>query len=158
MLVMPDIALARDAGTFARFAALAAEYEHALPPALRHANFETEAADIRAAYGPPNAAFVASIEGEPCGCVALVRLDARTAVVKKMYVRPAFRHRGIARALMEALETHARAGGYERLALDTDREALAAAYRLYLTLGFSDCEPYGEVDYDTPAFMERWLK
>lgn len=155
---MPEITLATDAAAFAHFAALSIEYEEMLPANLRHANFTAELADIEAAYGAPNAAFVATIDGQPCGCVAFARLDARTAVVKKMYVRAKFRNRGIARALMQAVELEARRRGFERLVLDTDRDALRAAYNLYAALGFADCGPYGEVGYATPTFMERWLK
>ena len=155
---MPEITIAADAATFRRFAALTAEYEQMLPPDLRHENFTTESADIEGAYGYPNAAFVATTDGKACGCVAFARLDARTAVVKKMYVRPEFRGRGIARALMQAVEIEARRRGLERLVLDTERDVLREAYNLYVTLGFTDCGPYGEVDYATPTFMERWLK
>ena len=155
---MPRIALATDTSTFQHFAALVSEYEQMLPANLRHSNFTAELASIERVYGPPNAAFVATIDGEPCGCVALTRLDPGTAVVKKMYVRPTARNRGVARALMQALEQEARRQGYRRLVLDTERNALPEAYNLYVSLGFSECGPYGDVDYATPTFMERRLK
>jgi hypothetical protein len=43
---------------------------------------------------------------------------------------------------------------YARIALDTERERLPAAYALYASLGFRDCEPYGPVSYENPTFME----
>lgn len=74
-----------------------------------------------------------------------------------MFVQTAYRGRGLARALMEALIEAARGSGFTRIVLDTDREQLNAAYQLYRSLGFTDCEPYGEVDYETPTFMELRL-
>jgi len=44
-----------------------------------------------------------------------------------------------------------------RLVLDTARERLRAAYELYRSLGFRECEPYGAVDYRCPTFMELRL-
>jgi GNAT superfamily N-acetyltransferase len=86
--------------------------------------------------------------------VALYELDASTAIVKKLYVRPAFRKLGLARSMLLLLLERARESGYIRIVLDTQRERLAAAYRLYCDIGFTECEPYGEVDYASPTFME----
>ena len=41
--------------------------------------------------------------------------------------------------------------------LDTHAERLPAAYGLYLSLGFSDCDAYGTVDYACPTYMELRL-
>jgi GNAT superfamily N-acetyltransferase len=75
-------------------------------------------------------------------------------VVKKMYVAPAYRQRGVARALMRELIACARERGVARLVLDTARDRMQGAYALYLALGFRECEPYGHVDYRCPTFME----
>jgi hypothetical protein len=61
--------------------------------------------------------------------------------------------RGVAEAL-----TFLRESGYRRVVLDTDKERLRAAYELYGSLGFSECEPYGPVDYASPTFMELRLR
>jgi GNAT superfamily N-acetyltransferase len=150
-----DVRQAADTEEFERFRALAAEYEASLPDDLRHADFTAQYADVATHYGPPHAAFIATADGKSAGCVALtVHAAERVAVVKKMYVLPVFRKRGIARALLGALIAYARGRGVDRLVLDTARERMQAAYGLYVALGFRECDPYGEVDYGCATFME----
>jgi putative acetyltransferase len=127
------------------FYELIAEYEMALPAELRHARLE-----------PFVVAFTATMNGEACGCLALDERDARTGIIKRLFVLPAFRGHGVARALMDDLLAAARERGYERLILDTNRELLAAAYNLYLSMGFTEYQGDGNsVDYACPTFMER---
>ncbi len=139
---MAQIEIQREASR--AFHELLGEYEASLPDALRHGSLET--------YG---VAFTASVDGAPCGCVALDECDATTGIVKRLYVQPAFRQHGVARALIDDLVQVARARGYRRVVLDTDREALAPAYRFYLKYGFKECGPYvATVSYACPTFME----
>jgi len=87
--------------------------------------------------------LVASRDGEPVGCGAVRRLEGRTAEVKRMYVRPQERGRGVGRALLAALEDEARAMGLSRLVLETgvrQKEAIA----LYQRCQFSVIAPFGE--------------
>lgn len=143
-----SIRIASTAQDFSALDDLIAEYEAALPPDLRH----QEAGTVRA-----TAALLAFDETRACGCVLLTGLDARTAMITRMFVQPSQRGRGVARALMKALVEAARERGFERLVLDTDAEQLRPAYELYRSLGFIDCEPYGPVDYATPTYMEYSL-
>jgi len=139
---MKHIEIRRDASP--AFHALIAEYEASLPPELRHGSLE-----------PYRVAFMASVDGESCGCVALDERDPTTGIVKRLYVRPAFREHGVARELIDDLVAVARERGYTRIVLDTDRERLAPAYRFYLRYGFKECAPYVEaVSYVCPTFME----
>jgi GNAT superfamily N-acetyltransferase len=101
---------------------------------------------------------MASLDGQACGCVALDERDAATGVVKRLYVKPSFRGHGVARALMDDLLAAARERGYTRVILDTNREQLEAAYKLYLSMGFTEYEACEEgVDYACPTFMELKL-
>jgi len=127
----------------AAFHTLAREYETMLPHDLRHSDVDFE----------PDVALVALCDGEPCGCVALSRLDDERTVMKRLYVRPGLRNAGIARRLLDRLIVVAGEAGFDAIVLDTDRERLAAAYNLYRSYGFAECEPYGVVDYATPTFM-----
>ena len=101
---------------------------------------------------------MASLDGQPCGCLALDERDASTGIVKRLYVKPSFRGHGIARALMDDSIAVARERGYTRVILDTNREQLAAAYKLYLSMGFSEyASENDDVEYVCPTFMELWL-
>jgi len=99
-------------------------------------NFGEELAGLPGAYAPPTGRLaLATFDGAPAGCIALRRIDSSRAEPKRLYVRPAFRGRGLGRALLEWVMNEARAAGYTELLGDTMpvmREALA----LYDRMGF----------------------
>ncbi len=144
-----------DIAQFQQFRALQVAYEESLPPDLRHSL--PDLADLELLYAEPNAAFLGRIGNEAAGCVALVSLGKSETVVQRLYVDPAFRKAGVARALVEAALDFSRERRRLRVVLDTDRERLTAAYLLYKSLGFKECAPYGPVDYASPTFMELRL-
>lgn len=74
-------------------------------------------------------------------CGALRALDARTAEMKRLYVRPHARRRGIGEAMTRAFLDRARILGYERVRIDTAPELLAAR-AMYERLGFTPIPPY----------------
>lgn len=102
--------------------------------------------------------LLARRDGRAVGCGAL-RLDpAGYAEVKRMYVDPVHRGRGIAGAIMARLEELARAEGITLLKLETgnlQREAVG----LYRRLGFTDCGAFGDYSCGGSAsiFMEKHL-
>lgn len=146
----------RDEETLQRFIELLVEYERSLPVDLRHGS-EPNLAFVRETYDQPHAGFLAHMGDMAAGCVATTRLDGSTAVIQRLYVKPAYRQHGIARMLVAAALDFCRNRRYERVALDTEKERLPAAYRLYTSLGFKECEPYGPVTYQNPTFMELRL-
>ena len=89
-------------------------------------------------------AFLAAYAGgRAVGCGAVRRIDATTAEVKRMFVRPDARGQGIGRVLLAALEGEALRLGARRLVLETgDRQAEALA--LYEWAGFVRIPPFGE--------------
>jgi ribosomal protein S18 acetylase RimI-like enzyme len=117
---------------------LFAEYARALDEPCCFAGFERELATLPGTY---TVLILAREDGADAGCVALRSLDGGTAEMKRLYVRPPFRGRGIGRALAEAAIAAARGAGYARMVLDSlpsMREALA----LYRELGFREVPPY----------------
>jgi len=81
--------------------------------------------------------------GTPVGCGALRLLDAETAELKRMYVSPLERGKGLGRHLVHALEAEARALGARRLVLETGIRQ-AAALALYRATGFQPIPLFGE--------------
>ncbi len=73
----------------------------------------------------------------------LRRYGEGVAEIKRMYVRPAARSRGIARALLAALESAAHSLGYQRARLDTGPKQVNAR-ALYVSAGFLPLEPYND--------------
>jgi GNAT superfamily N-acetyltransferase len=134
----------------AQVATLVAEYESSLPTDLRHDA-------VPEADGTAGVAILAVSSGVPSGCVFVSHHDDEAAVIQRLYVRPAARGHGVARKLMQHAADRARALGYRRLVLDTDKDQLQGAYQLYLSLGFTPCPPYGSVSYANPTYMELLL-
>jgi GNAT superfamily N-acetyltransferase len=86
---------------------------------------------------------VAWIDGMARGCGAFRRLDTGSAELKRMYVEPGFRGRGVGGALLKALETEARRLGIHQLVLETGVRQ-AAAIHLYRGQGYLEAPPFGE--------------
>ena len=91
---------------------------------------------------PKGTLLVARLDGVAVGCGAIRRHDAETAEVKRMYVTPAARGRGIAAAILAALEAAAADLGYRRVILETGTRQ-EEAMRLYETRGWTPIENFG---------------
>ena len=87
--------------------------------------------------------LVAWLDEVAVGCGAVRRLDESTAELKRMYVDPQVRGKGIGRALVESLEREARGLGVTRVVLETGTR-LAPAIRLYEGLGYIRIPLFGE--------------
>ncbi|MGY5123732.1 GNAT family N-acetyltransferase [Streptomyces nigrescens] len=106
---------------------------------------------------PPGGVLLVARHGEEvAGCAGVRLLDARTAELKQMFVRPARRGLGGAGALLGAAETAAVRLGAERLRLDT-RLDLVEAVALYRRHGFLEIDPYHDDDPYAEIFFEKWL-
>ncbi len=114
-----------------------------------------------AEFVPPNGRLLlASFNGEVVGCAALRRLSPEIGEIKRVYVRPAFRGKGLGKALIEAVIAAARLIGYRKLRLET-ASFMEGAQALYRSLGFDLIEPYREVPRELKVlevFMELNLK
>ena len=99
-------------------------------------NFGDELAGLPGAYAPPSGRLaLATVNGQPAGCVALRRVDAMRAEPKRLYVRPAFRGHGLGRALLNWVMNEARSAGYRELVGDT-MPVMKDALALYDRMGF----------------------
>jgi putative acetyltransferase len=87
--------------------------------------------------------LVAVVDGRAAACGAWQPLGPGVAELKRMYVRPALRGRGIARQLVVALEEEALAAGFPTLRLETGTY-LPAAIGLYRSVGYAPIPVYGE--------------
>jgi putative acetyltransferase len=111
--------------------------------------------EVGARYGAPRSPFspdeglaartafvVARLGGQPIGCGALRRIDEATAEVKRVYVAPSGRRRGIARRILHALEQLAAGFNYRAIRLGTGSEQ-PEAIRLYESSGYHRIAAYG---------------
>lgn len=92
---------------------------------------------------PRSAFLVARSEGQPVGCAALRPLEADAAEVKRMYVAPSARRKGVGRALLAEMERLAGGFGYRILRLETgNRQPEAVA--LYESCGYRQIPAFGK--------------
>jgi GNAT superfamily N-acetyltransferase len=98
------------------------------------------AAELRS----PDGTYLVAWEGERAVAGgALRRLDGEVGEIKRMFVRPSARSRGLARELLAALESTARSLGYRRLRLDTGPKQVHAL-NLYRREGYVPIDSYNE--------------
>ncbi len=99
---------------------------------------------------------VVAYQGEaPVGCGAFKPYEANAVEIKRMYVQPAHRGRGVARAVLTELEHWASALGYIRCVLETGRRQ-PEAIALYQRSGYAFIPNYGQyVGVENSVCMER---
>jgi GNAT superfamily N-acetyltransferase len=113
-------------------------------------------------FSPPNGRLLlAEYENQVAGLACMRKIREDIGEIKRMYVRPAFRGKGIGRALVEGLIDEARAIGYPRIRLDSTR-FMKTAHSLYRSVGFREIEPYAESEIPEEfhlhwIFMEMWI-
>lgn len=151
---MSEIRPVREGADLESVRALFREYERWVDAPCCFAGFERELADLPGEYAPPAGLLLLALEdGAPAGCVALRRLDDGSAEMKRLYVREAFRGRGLGRRLAEAVIAAARDAGRPRLCLDS-LPKMRAALAMYAALGFAPRGPYGREPTPGALFFE----
>ena len=147
------IRAAHGVADLARVRRLLQEYHRSLGVDLCFQGFEGELAGLPGEYAPPGGGlWVAWADRRPVGCVALRRLDARRAEMKRLYVRPAARGRGLGARLARRALVAARRRGYAWLYLDT-LPTMRAARALYARLGFARTRAYRYNPVPGSAFL-----
>ncbi len=134
------------------------EYAQSLGFSLCFQSFDEELAGLPGDYAPPEGRLLlATYDSQPAGCVALHKLDSRSCEMKRLYVRPQFRGKGLGKALTERIINEARLIGYKQLRLDTVEPVMRTAVAMYRTLGFREIAPYRPNPIDGALYMELQL-
>lgn len=110
--------------------------------ALYHSHDEAEIV-LRYSSGQARI-YLARWGGQPAGCVAVAPFDTDTLEVEKFYVDPAFRGKGMGRALMGALLDDAERSGCGRIVIHTTIY-MNSAVAIYRSLGFAECDQFRDV-------------
>ncbi len=102
---------------------------------------EIEAGPPRDLTPPAGVLLLIRVDGEPAGLGGIRHLDTEVAEIKTMYLLPACRGKGIARALLAELEQIARRHGCRAVRLDTS-DYLTDAISLYRAAGYREVADY----------------
>jgi putative acetyltransferase len=153
-----DVRHAESADQIAVISELFQEYSQSLGFSLCFQSFEKELAGLPGDYSPPEGRLLlAAYDGAPAGCVALHMLNHEICEMKRLYVRPQFRGKGLGRTLAERIIADARQIGYKQLRLDTVEPMMPTAVAMYRQLGFRDIAPYRENPIEGALYMELQL-
>src|SRR5262245_38124583 len=98
------------------------EYARALAFNLCFQNFEEELEQLPGLYGWPNGRLIlCEVDGKSAACIALKPLEPGVCELKRLFVRPEFRGKGLGKKLAEHVIHEAREIGYSTMRLDTIR-------------------------------------
>ena len=134
------------------------EYAASLGFSLCFQGFDKELAELPGDYAPPDGRLLlAEYDGKLAACVALHKLESGICEMKRLYLRPQFRGKGLGRALAERIIADARQIGYHRMRLDTVEPVMKDAVAMYRKLGFSEIAPYRPNPIAGAMYMELEL-
>jgi ribosomal protein S18 acetylase RimI-like enzyme len=135
------------------------EYAESLNFDLCFQNFEEEIADLKSHYIKPGGFIILCfLNDEPVGCVGLRIFDKDGAAeMKRLYVKPSARSKGIGKELTVMLIEKSKELGFLKIKLDT-LPSMKEAISLYKSLGFIKIEPYRLNPHPGAVYMELKLK
>jgi carbonic anhydrase len=134
------------------------EYVASLNVDLSFQDIRHELEHLTTEYAAPTGAFfLAEDNGIYVGCIGLRRFADGVGEIKRLYVSPAGRGRGIGRFLVAGVVAAAKQQGYSQLLLDT-LPSMKEARSLYASLGFSPTAPYRFNPVPGTAYLEMVLR
>ncbi|MCL6510848.1 MAG: acetylglutamate kinase [Anaerolineae bacterium] len=109
--------------------------------------------DLPGRYASPRGGmFLALCDGRPVATAAWTQHTARLVEMKRVYVRPEHRRKGIARALAQRVICEVRARGFTQVGISTWANA-QDAIALYRGLGFVDIPPFKQLPLDGVVYL-----
>ena len=134
------------------------EYAAGLGISLCFQNFDRELANLPGDYAPPDGRLLLATEDDQlAGCIAMRKLSPGVCEMKRLFLRPAYRGKGLGKLLVESIIDEARKLGYTTMRLDTLPGRMDQAIALYQSIGFVDIEPYYENPVEDARFMQLEL-
>ena len=134
------------------------EYADSLGFSLCFQNFDQELRSLPGAYHLPSGRLLLAYDAEGvAGCVALRKLEDNICEMKRLYVRSAYRGKGIGKLLVDRVIAEARAIGYQRMRLDTVESVMKDAIALYRRIGFREIPAYCNNPIAGALYMELEL-
>jgi putative acetyltransferase len=131
------------------------EYANSLNFSLCFQGFDKELAELPGEYAPPEGRLLLALsDGAVAGCGALHKLAPQVCEMKRLYLRPTHRGKGLGRVLCERILSEARQMGYRHLRLDTVEPSMMDAVAMYRRMGFREIAPYRSNPMAGTKYME----
>ena len=154
---MVNIITANTNADYEAAAILFQEYATWLNIDLSFQNFDDELNQLRTMYSFPEGTILLAKENDIfIGCVAVRKKENDIAELKRMYIKPSYRQKGIATMLLENSLLIATTLGYKKIRLDTLAN-MTPAINLYKQHGFYEIEPYYFNPEENAVFFEKLL-
>jgi len=120
-----------------------------------HTILEEDMKHLDKFINPKGRLLLVSLDGQMAGIACLKELTSTMGEIKRMYVRPAFRRKGLGQALVKRLLKEAKEIGYDAVRLDSTRY-MEDAHRMYEKMDFREIEPYegSEIPLE---FQQYWI-
>ncbi len=107
-----------------------------------------EIADLPGPYSPPRGRLMVAVSGDvPLGCIGIRPHEGESCEMKRLYVRPWARGRGVAQLLVTTAIDTARELGYQEVLLSTVPGSMDAARRVYRQSGFEPADPFRDLSH-----------
>lgn len=134
------------------------EYRDSIAVSLCFQNFDGEMAALPGKYAPPGGRILIARDaaGDPAGVIAVRAFKGDICEMKRMFVRPMHRGRGVGKLLVTRLFEEARALGYRRMNLDTE-DTMVEAVGLYRAMGFQPIDRYNDDPHPHTLWFSREL-
>lgn len=132
-------------------------YANSLNISLDFQNFEQELQIINSMYGSPTGCLVLVYDqSTPIACAAYRKIGEGICELKRMYIQPKYRGKGIGQTLVQMLCEKAKLNGYTLMRLDT-LDSMIPAITLYHKNEFYDIDAYYHNPNDGVVYMEKEL-
>lgn len=117
-------------------------------------NYDAELENLEDKYGLPYGRLYLVYWNEAlAGCIGLRKIDNSTCELKRLYIKPEFRKKGLGDHLIKKIIAYAKEIGYTKMRLDT-LPFLKGAERLYRRNGFYDIPCYNNSPMDNSIYMQ----
>lgn len=100
-------------------------------------SFDREIADLNSFY-EGGAMLLGSCNGVPVASIAIRRIDENACEAKRLYIKPAYRGRGYARVMLNAMLDKAKELGFKEVRFTTKPDVMQIGYELYKRMGFQE--------------------
>lgn len=114
----------------------------------------TELVQLRSVYAEPGFLLLARRDGQPVGCVGVRAITPATGEIRRLFMHPDHRGGGLGSRLLAEATERSRAGGIERLVLNT-LPTMTSARKLYDADGYAPIEPYVDEPVDGVQYLAR---